>query len=380
MKRLKLPSTYIWQLKEWPQLSWRAEALLGPLSQARKAQGRLIQIVTALGISAAKNSHAEILTEEAITTAAIEGETLSRLAVRSSVARRLGLPTAGLPATDRNIEGLVDVLQDATSNHAKPLTVARLKSWQAALFPTGYSGLYKIRVGQWRGEKPMQVVSGPMGNEQIHFEAPPSKRLPREMDRFINWWNRQSSLLDGLIRAGVAHFYFVTLHPFEDGNGRLARALTDMALAQDEKLSQRFYSLSARIIKERNQYYDVLESCQKGDLDITAWLEWFLGCFSRALSDSEILIERTLKKAQFWHQFAEINLNVRQRKVVNKLLEMGPDGFEGGLNTRKYTSMTKSSRATAFREISDLVEKGILTPLEGRGRNVAYQLIWPGKL
>lgn len=351
--------------------------MLTPLSQARKAQGRLLQAAVTLGFDATLGSQAEILVQETLTTAAIEGENLDRDAVRSSVARRLGLPTAGFPTSNRNIEGLVDVLQDASNNYEKPMTLKRLHSWQAALFPTGYSGFHKIKTGGWRGPEPMRVVSGGIGKEHVHFEAPPARLLAKEMDHFLQWWDHDSRPLDGLLRAGVAHLYFVTLHPYEDGNGRIARVLTDMALAQDEKMNQRFYSLSARIMAERRQYYDALETSQKGSLDISPWLEWFLGCFFRALQDSEKVISKTLDITRFWHAHAQTALNVRQRKVVGKLLEAGPQGFEGGLTTRKYIAMTKTSRASAFREISDLVEKGILISQKGRGRSTAYEIKWP---
>ncbi len=367
---------YIWQFAKWPHFSWRADALLAPLSQARKAQGHLLQAAAALGLDTARTSVSEILIEETVNTAAIEGEKFSLEAVRSSVARRLGLPTAGLPKPSKEIDGLVDVLLDATTQHEKLLTAQRLKAWQAALFPTGYSGLYKIRTGQWRGPAPMRVVSGAPGHERIHFEAPPHDRLPGEMKHFLDWWGHSPSAMDGVLRAAVAHFYFVTLHPFEDGNGRIARALTDMALAQDDKKTQRVYSLSSRIMTERNAYYETLERTQKGNLDITPWLLWFLECFQHALQDSDRLLQTSIKKAHFWHSPTALDVNARQRKVINKLLDAGPGNFKGGLTTRKYIAMTKVSRATAFREMSDLVEKKILKPNTAAGRSAAYEFHW----
>ena len=293
---------YIWKQKEWPNFKWQSDRLINSLSQARLAQGKLLSKIRSLGLDLSQESRSEILIEETVKTAAIEGVQLDKEAVRSSVARKLGLSTAGLKPPDRSIEGLVDVIMDATVNYKKPLTEKRLKSWQAALFPTGYSGLSKIKVGKWRGKAPMRIISGPMGKEKIHFEAPPRSKLNTEMKSFINWWKHGSIKTDGLLRAGIAHFYFVTIHPFEDGNGRIARALTDMALAQDENLSKRYYSFSSRIMAERKTYYNILERCSKGTLDITEWLLWFLKCFARAIEDSERSIQKALQKAAFWRR------------------------------------------------------------------------------
>jgi len=369
--------TYIWECKSWPDLNWRNEGLVEQLGRTRLVQGKLVSRVDALGLNLSREARAEILTEETIKTSAIEGEVLSEDSVRSSVAKQLGLPTAGLPPPDRYIDGLVEVLLDATSRYDEPLTAKRIRAWQAALFPTGYSGMHRIRVGRWRGgAEPMRVVSGPVGREKIHFEAPPHDRLDDEMKQFISWWRSSLGKTEGFLRAGIAHLRFVTIHPFEDGNGRIARALTDMALAQDEKLEKRFYSLSSQIMAERNGYYDILERTQHGDGDITEWLMWFLECSERAINKSELLIARVLAKAGFWKVHNETDMNRRQRKVVNRLLDAGPAGFEGGLSTRKYVSMTKASRATAYREISDLVEKGILEPNEGKGRSTSYNIRW----
>ncbi|MBU3934307.1 MAG: Fic family protein [Candidatus Omnitrophica bacterium] len=367
---------YVWQYSNWPNLTWQSEKLLVLLGQSRYCQGRLLAKVRKLGVSFSRHAQAEIMIEEAIKTSEIEGQKLLRDSVRSSVARHLGLPAAGLPSSNRHIDGLIDVLLDATANYNKPLSPKRLKSWHAALFPTGFSGLHNIRAGKWRGPHPMQVVSGPVGREKVHFQAPPMDRIDKEMNHFFSWWEKSLRDIEGLLRAGIAHFRFVTIHPFEDGNGRLARALTDMALAQDEKLPVRFYSLSSRIMEERKDYYIVLEHCQKGSGDITEWLLWFLGCFVRAVENSEKLISKVLAKAGFWERHAQTIVNERQRKVVNRLLDAGQGEFKGGLTTRKYVSMAKVSKATAYREISDLTNKKILEKTRGKGRNISYELVW----
>lgn len=365
---------YVWQHTGWPKLKWQNDSLIDALGQARLSQGKLLSRVQALGIELSREAQAEILTEETVNTAAIEGEALDRDSVRSSVAHRLGLPTAGLPRTVRHIDGLVEVLLDATTFYDKPLTGERLKGWQAALFPTGFSGLRRIRAGEWRGAGPLQVVSGPMGRETVHFEAPPHEQVEQEMEQFLEWWQESRGKTEGLLRAGIAHFHFVTVHPFDDGNGRIARALTDMALAQDEKETRRFYSLSSRIMTERKEYYSALEDCQKGDGDITRWLSWFLECADRAINASEGMIAGVLTKASFWQKHAQKTLTEQQRKVVNRLLEAEPEGFTGGLSTRKYISIAKVSRTTAYREITDLVSKGMLQVNPGKGRNVSYSL------
>lgn len=369
-------SKYIWENKNWTDFKWSSDRLLPFLGRARQAQGKILIRVGALGVPLTDQAQAEILTEEAMQTSAIEGELLSRDSVRSSVARQLGLAQAGLPKIDRHVDGLVEILLNATRNYDKPLTAKRIQSWHAALFPTGYSGLIKIRVGKWRKEA-MQVISGPVGREKIHFQAPPAENLDGEMKIFLNWWANSNGKMEGFLRAAIAHFWFVTIHPFDDGNGRIARVLTDMALAQDEKLQMRFYSLSSQIMEERSDYYDVLEESSKGRSDITAWLEWFLECSVRAMQKSETIIGNVLAKADFWKKFSQTAMNERQRKVVNKLLDTGAGEFKGGLTTRKYGSLTKTSRATAFREISDLVDKKVLRQnSEGKGRSVSYDLNW----
>ncbi len=366
---------YIWQTKTWPNFRWKSDTLLRPLGKSRQFQGRLLGEVEYIGLE----MKAEVLTEEAFATAAIEGEKLDRNSVRSSVARRLGLPTAGLPPTERQVDGLVEMLIDATVRHEEKLTPKRLKGWHAALFPTGYSGMNKILVADWRkGSEPMQVVSGPLGKERVHYEAPPAVLLKRETGQFLKWWHSSSYEFDGLVRAAVAHFWFVSIHPFEDGNGRIARAITDMALAQDEQKDFRMYSMSAQINADRDEYHDILEKTQKGDGEITDWLLWFLQCFNRAIQRSEAEIKNALRKVKFWQQWVEIVFNERQKKVINRLLDSGPEGFEGGLTNRKYKGMTKVSRESAKRDISDLVKKGVLIKNPGGGRNVSYSLAWPG--
>lgn len=368
---------YVWQYERWPHLHWKSKSLLPLIGKARLAQGKLLTKVAHLGFKLGREARVDILTEEAVKTSAIEGERLNRESVRSSVARHLGLPTAGLPPASRSVDGLVEVLLEATQNYDKPLTAARFKRWQAALFPTGFSGLTRIRVGKWRASgQPMQVVSGAVGREKIHYEAPPGDWVEKEIERFLSWWKTSREEEDGLLRSGLAHFYFVTVHPFEDGNGRIARALTDMALAQDEKLATRYYSLSSQIMEERDNYYNVLESCQKGNGDVTEWLCWYLECHARAVEGAQKLIADVLAKTEFWQHHNQAVINERQRKVVNRLLDAGRGGFQGGLTTRKYVSMTKTSRVTAYREISDLLEKGLLHQNPAKGRSASYELNW----
>ncbi len=365
---------YIWQQDSWPTLTWDTDKLLTPLGECRLLQGKLLSKVGGLGMQLDDQAQAEILVEEAIKTSAIEGEQLDVRSVRSSVARRLGLPSAGLPV-DRRIDDLVSVLLDATQSFDKPLTPERLWGWQAALFPSGYSGMHKIKVGGWRGsEEPMRVVSGPIGREKIHFEAPPAEILDVEMGRFLSWWDDSLGKLEGVVRAAMVHLWFVTIHPFDDGNGRLARALTDMALAQDDKQRVPYYSLSTQIMVEREGYYDILEKTQKGSGDVTEWLVWFLGCFARAIVRSEDIMNGVFSKSEFWRVHAQGKLTERQKKVINRLLDAGAEGFEGGMTTQKYASMTHCSRATAFRELDQLLELGILKRV-GQGRAARYELV-----
>ncbi len=369
---------YVWLHPDWTsKLRWNGDQVLAPLASARRRQGEILGKATGLGFDLGLEARATTLTDDAVMTAAIEGEALDPRSVRSSVARRLGLPTAGLPPTDRHVDGLVEMIIDATGNFDSPLTEKRLKGWNAALFPTGYSGIRRIRAGSWRtGHEPMRVVSGPEGRERVHFEAPPAANVPEEMRRFLRWHEKQAWPEEGVLRAGLAHFWFVTIHPFEDGNGRIARAVTDMNLARDEKTGLRLYSMSTQIRSERDAYYDILESAQRGDGDITGWLVWFAGCLERAMAAAECRLELVLDRARFWQDHSEVDLNPRQRKVVNRLLEARPAGFEGGLTNRKYVNLTKTSRATAQREIADLVGKGILVKGPGGGRSASYDLAW----
>ncbi len=368
---------WIWQREDWPHLRWDAEILLPLVGKARLEQGKLLARVQGLGFELGREAGVDLLIEEVVKTSEIEGVQLNRDSVRSSVATHLGIETVGLPQPSRSVDGLVEVLLDATRQYDRPLTAGRLKSWQAALFPTGYSGLLRIQTGEWRsGEDPMQVVSGRMGKEIVHYEAAPSSLVENEMEQFLHWWKESRGEIDGLLRAGLAHFYFVTVHPFEDGNGRIARAITDMALAQDERTAIRFYSLSSQIMKERKQYYEVLERSQRADVDVTNWLSWFLESYTRALKSSMNLIGRILEKAAFWNHFSQTVLNERQQKVVNLLLDVGRGQFLGGLTTRKYSSVAKVSRATAFREITDLLEKKMLVQNPSKGRSTNYDLNW----
>lgn len=367
---------WIWQRPEWPRLRWDQGALAPLLARARLAQGKALGATRLLDAGLTLEAAAAILVEDGLTTSAIEGERLDLDVVRSSVARHLGLPTAGLPAPPRAVDGLIEVLLDATRRHDKPLTAERLFGWHAALFPSGRSGLHTIRSGELRGDEPMQVVSGGAGRERIHFVAPPRKGLEAELSNFMAWFEARPAELDGLIRAGVAHLWFVTLHPFEDGNGRLARALTDMALSQDERQPQRLFSLSAQILRERKAYYAVLERTQRGGLDITDWLAWFLEQVGASANAAEKTVANILAKARFWLRHQGTDLSGRQRKVLNRLLDAGPEGFEGGITTRKYMSLTKTSRVTAYRELADLVEKGCLTPTGKGGRSSGYFIDW----
>jgi Fic family protein len=366
---------WIWQQPDWPAFRWDDKALLTPLSAARLKQGKLLGLKGLLDTGLSQEARAQILVEECLNTSAIEGERFDIDAIRSSVARHLGLPAGGLPAPPRAVDGLIEVLLDATAGFDKPLSLERLCGWQAALFPTGYSGLYPIRTGELRGKEPMRVVSGTTGREKVHFEAPPRKGLDRELRKFLAWFAKPPAELDGLLRAGLAHLWFVTLLPFEDGNGRLARAITDMALCQDEHQPVRMFSLSAQFMRRREGYYDVLETTQRNRLDVTDWLAWFLAEVATACDQSETIVERVVAKARFWLRHQGTEINPRQRKTLNRLLDAGAGGFAGGMNTRKYASLNKASRATAYRELADLVAKGCLVQI-GDGRSTAYEIRW----
>jgi Fic family protein len=361
---------YIWQQKSWPEFTWDDSKIIEILGQARKIQGKILAHAGSIGLE----TQAEILISDVKETSSIEGEKLDPSSIRSSVARRLGLSVAGLPSEQRNIEGLVEMLMDATVNFNRPLTATRLKGWQAGLFPTGHSSIHKIIVGDWRKSKePMQVVSGKIGKEKVHYEAPPSKNVLLEMENFLDWFNKKNKI-DGLIRAAIAHFWFVTIHPFEDGNGRIARAITDLALAQDEILAKRCYSLSSQISIERNAYYKILENSQKSGLDITDWIVWFLKIFIKAIENSEDIISRAIFVENFWNTNSIIDLSQRQKKVLQKMLECEPQGFTGGMTNMKYVSITRVSPASAKRDLSDLEEKGLLKRNDSGGRSVSYSL------
>ncbi len=362
---------YIWQQQDWPHFRWDASALLKPLATAYQKQGRLLGMMTSLGFELQRGAHLGVLTEEALKSSEIEGEILDRGSVRSSIARRLGVPQAAEAPTDQRAEGIAEMLLDATEHFDQPLTPERLWGWQAALFPTGRSGLRQVRTGAWRddAEGPMQVVSGAMGHERVHFEAPAASSVETEMQGFLNWLNHTGEL-DGLLRAGLAHLWFVTIHPFDDGNGRVARAITDQALAQSERSGRRFYSMSSQIRNERSEYHRALEQAQHRDLDVTDWLVWFLGCFSRALDAAEVLCAAVLRRANFWRQHADVTFTDRQKKVLNRYL----DGFEGALTAKKWAAIGKCSPATALRDINGLLALRVLRRLPGGSKNTSYDL------
>ena len=332
----------------------------------------------ALGFELRSESGLLALTEEIVTSSAIEGEILDPRAVRSSIARRLGLDAAGLPRAGRDVEGVVEMMLDATREFEQPLTKERLFDWHASLFPTGRSGMRQIKVGAWRPAEagPMQVVSGPVGREKVHFEAPAAERIETDMARFLAWLNALADTLDPVLKAGIAHFWFVTIHPFEDGNGRIARAIADMELARADGTKDRFYSMSSQIAAERKDYYLQLEAAQRGDLDLTRWLAWFLGCLGRALDGADRVVAGVLRKAALWQRVHRHPVNERQRKVINRLLE----GFQGHLTTSKYAKLARCSTDTALRDIRELVNRGILLRNAGGGRSTSYRLADPGEL
>ncbi|MBP7649418.1 MAG: Fic family protein [Phenylobacterium sp.] len=364
--------TYIHERPDWPTFTWSHVQLAAQLGSVRHHQGRLIGRMEGLGFQLRAEAVLQSLTEEVLKSSEIEGEVLDRDQVRSSLARRLGMDIGALTPVDRDVEGVVEMMLDATQNYAAPLTKERLLAWHAALFPTGRSGMNKITVGAWRTAEsgPMQVVSGPVGRERVHFEAPHADVLDREMRTFLAWFNAKEAI-DPVLVAAVAHLWFVTIHPFEDGNGRIGRAIADMALARSEGSPRRFYSLSAQIRVERKPYYDHLEAAQHGDLDITAWIAWFLGCLDRAFAGSESILASVLRKAHFWEAHTGAPLNDRQRTVVNRLL----NGFEGKLTSSKYAALAKCSQDTASRDIDDLIDCGVLAKDPGGGRSTSYVLI-----
>ena len=362
---------FIHQKDNWPEFTWNSNDFLDLLSEARNLQGRLIGKMETLGFDLRNEALLDTLTLDVLKSSEIEGEFLNPDQVRSSIARRLGMEIAGAVESDRSVEGVVEMMLDATQNCFAPLTSERLFDWHAALFPTGRSGMYKITVADWRKDTtgPMQVVSGVMGKEKVHFQAPDSDVVEKEMTRFIDWFN--NSKIDLVIKAAIAHLWFVTIHPFEDGNGRITRALTDMLLAQSDKSNQRFYSMSAQIRLERKQYYEILEKTQKGNLDITDWIVWFLNCLINALKSTDTILTRVLFKADFWQKHIDTAINDRQRKILNKLM----DDFDGKLTSSKWAKIAKCSKDSAVRDINDLIEKGILQKEPAGGRSTNYELI-----
>jgi Fic family protein len=362
---------YIYELQEWPHLHWDRERVADPLASVRHRQGRLIGHMEALGFRFQQEAVLQTLTTDVLKSSEIEGERLDAEQVRSSIARRLGLDIGALKPADRNVEGVVEMMLDATRHYDQPLTAERLFAWHASLFPTGRSGMHKVKVGAWHDDStgPMQVVSGPIGKERVHFEAPTADRLDGEMKAFLDWFETSDGT-DVVLRAGVAHLWFVTIHPFDDGNGRIARAIADMALARSENSPQRFYSMSAQIRQERNAYYNILEQTQKGTLDITRWMEWFLGCLGRAIDGAQGTLGAVLAKARFWEHIRGVPLNDRQRLILNKLL----DSFEGNLTTQKYAKLAKCSHDTALRDIMLLLDRGILVRNPAGGRSTSYAL------
>jgi len=362
--------SYIHEHLDWPRLRFDESRLLPLLGQVRHSQGLLLGKMSGLGFRICSETSLSNLTADVLKSNAIEGNRLDAGEVRSSIARRLGMDVAGTPPASRDVEGVVEMMLDATQNYARALTKERIFGWHACLFPSGLSGMQRIAVGRWRPPEagPMQVVSGPIGRERIHYEAPAAVRLEGEMSAFLEWFSRSTD--DPVLRAGIAHFWFVTIHPFEDGNGRIARAIADMALAQADGMPERFYSMSSRIEQERKDYYAVLEKCQKGSVDITAWLGWFLGCLGRAVEDAEKNIESALRKGAFRTFLLQTDINSRQRKVLDLLVE----GFSGKLTSSKYAKIAKCSADTALRDIKDLLSRDLLSQEKAGGRSTAYTL------
>jgi Fic family protein len=362
---------FIYERKDWPRFHWNRERLAEPLAAVRHQQGRLIGHMEALGFNLRQEAVLQTLTEDVLKSSEIEGAKLDPAQVRSSIARRPGMDIGALKPADRNVEGVVEMMLDATRHYDQPLTDERLFAWHASLFPTGRSGMTKIKAGAWRDDStgPMEVVSGSIGKEKVHFQAPKAKRLAADMRTFLDWFNANAHI-DQVLKAGQAHLWFVTIHPFHDGNGRIARAIADMALARSENSPQRFYSMSAQIRQERAAYYNIFEQTQKGTLDITPWMEWFLGCLGRAIEGAQTTLGTVLAKARFWERIANFPINERQRVVLNRL----PDGFEGKLTTTKYAALAKCSQDTALRDILPLVERGILVRNPEGGRSTSYAL------
>jgi Fic family protein len=362
---------YIYEQSNWPIFEWNSETLLPLLSMVRNRQGKLIGKMGMLGFELRSEANLEILTQEIIKSTEIEGEALDKEQVRSSIARKLGLDISGLIYSERHVDGIVDLMIDATKNYDQELTKERLFSWHSALFPNGRSGMYKIIAGQWRDDStgPMQVVSGALGKEKVHYQAPHALKIENEMTLFFEWFNRENKT-DLVLKAAIAHFWFVTIHPFEDGNGRISRALSDMLLSQSDEQSYRFYSMSTQILKERNSYYEILEKTQKGGMNITRYLEWFLNSLLNAIEYSNVILEKIIYKHYFWMKNSKLNLNNRQIKVLNMLM----DDFIGVLNTTKWAKIGKCSQDTALRDIQDLIDKEILIKSDQGGRSTKYEL------
>jgi len=368
-------NTFIYQKEGWPHFEWNSEAFIGLLSEVRNLQGRLIGRMESMGFNLRNEASLETLTLDVLKSSEIEGEYLDSQQVRSSIARKLGLEIAGSVESDRNIEGVVDMMLDATQNCFEPLTTERLFDWHSALFPSGRSGMHKITVANWRQDDagPMQVVSGAMGKEKVHFQAPDSSTVDQEMNLFLDWFNKKEEV-DLVIKAALAHLWFVTVHPFDDGNGRITRALTDLLLARSDKSTQRFYSMSAQIRIERKMYYEILEQTQKGNLDVTDWIKWFLNCLISALNETERSLSKVLFKSSFWNENGNLVMNERQKKLLNKLM----DGFEGKLTSSKWAKIAKCSKDSAIRDINDLIEKNILRKESESGRSTNYELVGLG--
>lgn len=367
-------TTYIHQLPKWPALEWKSEQLRGLLTDVHREQDLLLDRMENLGFTFRRETELKTLTEDVLKSSEIEGEKLNSAQVRSSVARRLGMDAGGLQTVDRSVEGVVEMMLDATQKYAEPLTAERLFAWHAALFPTGRSGMRAITVGAWRTDSSgtMQVISGPIGREHVHYEAPLATTLSDEMLAFLEWFEGENEQ-DWILKAAVAHLWFVTIHPFEDGNGRIARAIADMALARSERRPERFYSMSAQIRQERNSYYETLERTQKGTLDISHWMQWFLECLKRAIQGAEVTVAAVERRGRFWESIATLKLNDRQRQVLSLLL----DDFEGNLTTKKWAKLGNCSQDTATRDILDLVTRGVLKRNPGVGRATSYSAVEP---
>jgi Fic family protein len=362
---------YIYEHKDWPNFIWDAKKLLPLISEVRNKQGRLLGKMASLGFELSNEANLEMLSLEIVKSTEIEGEFLEMDQVRSSIARNLGLQISNLVSSERHVDGIVDLMIDATKNYSKKLSASRLFSWHNSLFPNSKSGLYTISAGKWRNDAkgPMRVVSGAIGKENIHYQAPSHQVINKEIKLFLDWFNTNDST-ETLVKAAIAHLWFITIHPFEDGNGRISRAITEMLLARSDDQANRYYSMSSQIRKERQSYYDVLERTQQGKLDISKWIEWFLNCLLNAITNSEKILEKVIHKHSFWQNSSSLNLNDRQRKILNMLL----DNFEGALNTSKWAKITKCSQDTALRDIQELIEQNILIKsLEG-GRSTNYEL------